>query len=332
VACSGVLGRYAKGISGKIIDVLFMIGLLGASGTSLGLGTPMIAAAVNDLFGTGTSFGVNVGIISFCSLVFATTVYIGLAKGIRWLSNFSTTVAFIFLGVMLLAGPTVFIIKMFTNSVGLMTQNFIRMLTWTDPLLNSGFVEDWSIFYWSWWVAVGPFMGIFIARISKGRTFRQVVLGTILLGSAGCMLFYGIFGNYALSKELSGVLKITDMVKIGQAPMAITEVVKTLPWGTVALFLFAIMSIAFIATTLGSTSYVMATYTSIDREGNQEPGRHLRLFWAIILTLLPLGLMLVGGLEALKTTVLLTALPLIVIYLFITISLYRWIKISTREN
>ena len=330
VACSGVLGKYANGVTGKVIDILFMIGLLGSAGTSLAIGTPMIAAAVNDLFGTGTNFIVNLGIILACTLIYATTVYLGLSRGIKRLSNFSTTLAFLFLGFILLAGPTVFIIKMFTNSVGLMTQNFIRMITWTDPLVNSGFVEDWSIFYWSWWVAVGPWMGIFIAKISKGRNFRQVILGTLIFGSAGCSLFYGIFGNYALFQELSGVFISTDLVKKGEAALAITEVVKTLPWGTIILFIFTIMSLAFIATTLGSTSYVMATYTTSYAIGNPEPGRQLRIFWALFLSLLPLGLILIGGLEALKTAVLLTALPLILIYIFMIISIFRWINTSNQ--
>lgn len=326
VACSGVLGKYAEGWIGKLIDILFMIGLLGASGTSLGLGTPMITAAVDDMLGTGTDFGVKLVIILICAIVFATSVYLGLSKGIKRLSNLNTAMAFIFLGIVLLAGPTVFIFKMFTNSLGLMAQNFVRMITWTDPIHNTGFVEDWSIFYWSWWTAVGPFMGIFIAKISQGRSFRQILIGTMLFGSAGCALFFGIFGNYALYQELTEGLISTDLVMLGEAPKAITEIIKTLPFSSLMLGFFAIMSLIFMATSFDSTSYVLAVSTSDEAGEGQEPARWLRLFWAFVLVLLPVGLMLVGGLDALKTTVLLSALPLVAVYVILILSLFKWIK------
>jgi BCCT family betaine/carnitine transporter len=326
VACSGVLGKQTNGFLGKLIDVIFIIGLLGSSGTSLGIGTPMIAAVVNDIFGIGTSFGVKLGIITICSGIFATSVYLGLSKGIKRLSNFNTFLAFLFLGFILLAGPTIFILKMFTNSIGLMANNFVRMITWTDPINNTGFIEDWSIFYWSWWTAVGPFMGIFIAKISRGRSFKEVILGTIFFGATGCSLFYGIFGNFALYQEISEVVISTDLVKTGAAPQAISAIIKSLPLGNLVLIFFAVMSVVFMATSFDSTSYVLATGTTDNLGKEEEPMLWLRLFWAFILVVLPVGLMLVGGLEALKTTVLISALPLIIVYILMIISLFKWIK------
>ena len=330
VACSGILGKYADGITGKIIDIIFMIGLLGSAGTAMGLGTPMIAAAVDELFGIGTSFEVKFVIIFICSVIFAISVYLGLNKGIKTLSNINTSMAFVFLGFILFIGPTVFMLKMLTNSVGLMGQNFIRMITWTDPLVNRHFVEDWSIFYWSWWTAVGPFMGIFIARISQGRSFKQIILGTLLFGSAGCMLFYGIIGNYALFNEISEVFISTDLVKADEAPKAIIQVIKTLPMGSMVVGFFALMSVVFMATSFDSTSYVLSACTT--KELSEEPQRWLRLFWAFVLIVLPVGLMLVGGLEALKTTVLLSALPLILVYGLIMLSLIKWIQQYSETN
>ena len=325
-ACSGILGSYTDKLPGKIIDVIFMIGLLGASGTSLGLGTPMVASAIDSFTGVGVGFEVKLGIILVCSLIFATSVYLGIEKGIKQLSVINTWLAFAFLGFILLVGPTVFILEMATNSVGLMTQDFIRMLTWTEAIDDSGFVKDWSIFYWSWWTAVGPFMGIFIARISEGRTFRQIVAGTILFGSAGCFLFYAILGNYAMFQEIQGLVISTDLVEINQAPMAISEIIGTLPFSTMTIIFFAAMSIIFMATSFDSTSYILATVTTKKLEQDIEPKRWLRLFWAVLLILLPIGLMLIGSLESLKTTVLISALPLVVVYIFMILSLIRWIK------
>ena len=158
------MGKHADGAVGQIIDVLFMVGLLGSTGTSMGLGTPMIAAGVESVFGFSDSFSLKVLVILFCASIFSFSVYLGLNRGIKRLSNFNTTAAFIFLGFVFIAGPTIFILKMSLNSFGLMVQNFVRMMTWTDPLTDSRFVEDWSVFYWSWWVAVGPFIGFFYPK------------------------------------------------------------------------------------------------------------------------------------------------------------------------
>ncbi len=331
-ACSGILGSSTDGVLGKLIDVFFVIGLLGASGTSLGLGTPMIAAVLDILFDTGDGFGIELLIIGTCAVIFAGSVFMGLDRGIKRLSNFNTAVAFVFLAVVLLAGPTVFILKQFTSSVGLIAQNFIRMMTWTDAINNTGFVEDWSIFYWAWWTAVGPFMGIFIARISAGRSFREIVLGTVILGSAGCALFFGILGNYSMYQEIQGTLSSSQLVSDGLATTAISETILTLPAGAILLGAFAIMSVVFMATSFDSTSYVLAQVTSSEFEDSEEPSRPMRLFWAFVLVVLPLGLMLVGGLDALKTSVLLSALPLVIVYLITMGSIYIWTKNYGHES
>ena len=131
-----------------------------------------------------------------------------------------------------------------------MVQNFIRMSTWTDPLTESRFVEDWSIFYWAWWVAVGPFMGIFIAKISAGRTMRQIVWGTLMYGSVGCAVFFAVLGNYALHLELNEIVPVTQMVQEVRAPLAIASVVASLPLGKVMLGLFCVVSVIYMATNI----------------------------------------------------------------------------------
>ena len=325
-ACAEVLGERREGWLGKSMDTFFMIGLLGASGTSLGLGTPMVASGLAEILGMEESFIFQVIVICFCTLIFATSVSLGLDKGIKRLSNFNTGFAFIFLAFILVAGPTVFVLKMTTNSVGLMLQNFIRMSTWTEPLADSRFVEDWSIFYWAWWTAVGPFMGIFIARISEGRSIRQIIGGTILFGSLGSTLFFGILGNYSLHQEMSGGVSLTEYIAEDQAPQGIIAIIQSLPFGELVLPLFCFMAVVFMATSFDSTSYILASNSSLDLSKNGEPARWHRLFWAIALVLLPIALMWVGGLDALKTIVLISALPLVGVYVLMMISLMRALK------
>ena len=209
------------------------------------------------------------------------------------------------------------------NGFGLMMQEFMRMMTWTDPLTDSRFVEDWTIFYWAWWVAVGPFMGIFIAKISGGRSIREVILGTIFFGSIGCAFFYNVLGNFALNLELSGNFSTTEWINAGRPEMAISGVMMQLPIGGFTLFIFCLMSVIFMATSFDSTSYTLASCASQKLEATQEPAKWQRLFWAFTLIILPITLMHVGGLESLKIATLISALPLIVVYVIMSVSLYK---------
>ena len=219
---------------------------------------------------------------------------------------------------------------MATNSIGFMAVNYVRMSTWTDPLTDSGFVEDWTVFYWAWWVAVGPFMGTFIARISEGRTIRQIVLGMLTLGTLGSAVYYAILGNYALFLELENLLPVTQIVAEQGEAAAIVQVVASLPMGTVLLAVFCVASIVFLATTYDSASYTLASSTTASLQGEQEPARWLRLFWAVVLGMLPIALMKIGGLEALKTASLVASLPLLLVFLLMGISL--WLSLRDDEG
>ena len=167
---------------------------------------------------------------------------------------------------------------------------------------DSRFVEDWTIFYWAWWIAVGPFMGIFITKISGGRTIKEMVLGTMFFGSFGCVLFFGILGNYALHLELTEQLPILDMVQTQQTPAAIAAIIDTLLPGKLILLIFGLMSVLFIATSFDSTSYTLASSATKVLETDQDPARWQRLYWAAMLIILPIALMYVGGLDAVSYT------------------------------
>jgi len=157
-SCAGVIGdKAAKGPWGKIIDMLFIFGLIGGTGTSLGLGTPMLAEAVSKLFGITHTFGVDIAIVCIWTAIFTTSAALGLRKGIKVLSDINLWVAGILCTLILVLGPTRFIIETFTNSMGLMFNNFIKMSFYMDPIGKSMFPQWWTIFYWAWWVAYGMY-------------------------------------------------------------------------------------------------------------------------------------------------------------------------------
>ena len=326
--CRPVIGVGADGVTGKIVNLLFMVGLLGAAGTGIGLAVPLISAGIGDLVGIPDSFVLNLGVVAAVTATFATSLWFGLERGIQRLSTANIGMTFLLLLFVLIAGPTLFILKTGTTALGHGLQNFVRMLFWTDPVLETGFVETWTVFYWAWWIALGPYMGMFVARISRGRTLREVTLGMLGYGTAGCALFFMVFGNYALHLELTEVLSVTGILDQDGAPRAIVAVVRSLPWSQVVLSLFCLVSLIFMATTYDSAAYTLALGATRRLDVGTDPPRWHRLFWACAISILPVTLMFLGGLTAFQTASVVVSVPLIGVGVVMAVALVR----SLRED
>jgi len=265
-------------------------------------------------------------VMGVCIGLFGSRVYMGLEKGIKRLSDLNVYLALGFLGFILVAGPTLFIIKNSLNTLGFIADNLVRMMTWTDPVENTGFVEAWSVFYWAWWIAFALPIGVFITRISKGRTIRQVVWGMIGFGSFGCWIFYFILGNYSLALELSGALSVTGSLTENGRFVTIENVISTLPASLWALLLFIVISIISVATTYDSASYTLASTATMELHEGENPSRWHRLFWAFILGLLPVFMMYAGGLQVIRSGVLVASLPLVFVGIAMAVSLVKSLK------
>ena len=326
-ACLSFLPNGVNSRRGRLIDFLYMVNLIGGTGTSLGLSTPMIAASFAELMGLDHSFVLEVCVVVLCIIIFGTSAYLGLEKGIKRLTDLNMILALTLVAFVLTVGPTLFILKMGSNGIGLVLQNFIRMSTWTDPVRDAGFVENWTIFYWAWWLAYGPFVGIFVTRISQGRTIRQVILGMITFGSLGASLFFIAFGNYAMHLELTGLLHVTQIMRESSEAAAITQVFLTLPFGEVALALFAAVAVIFLATTYDSASYTLASVSTRYLPAGESPARWNRLFWAAALGILPITLMFIdGGLKVILSTTIVVSLPLLVVGVMMCVSLMKMLR------
>ncbi|MFC7322871.1 BCCT family transporter [Halobacillus campisalis] len=322
-----VLGRSVDGPLGTIIDVLFMFGLMGGAGTTLALGTPMIAAGVSDLTGIEVTLGLQAAIMVVCTTIFAISAYSGLRRGIKFLSDINLWLSIFILAFIFLVGPTRFLSETTFNSLGIILDNFFKMATWTEPFANIGgyeetlFPESWTVFYWAWWLVYAPFVGLFIARISRGRTIRQMVLGTMIYGTLGCVLFFGIMGNFGLYMQLTGQLDVVSFLNANGAPATIIEIINQLPLAKFIVLIFTILAIIFLATTFDSSSYILASV--VQKEVRGEPLRWNRLFWAFALCLMPLTLMFLGGLETLQTASIVGGFPLIFIMFLLSWSFMR---------
>jgi len=325
-SCHYFLAGKEDSAPARVIDWLFMIGLLGGAGTSLGFSTPMIAAAVGRVTGWEADFGLEFGVVMVSIAMFATSVWLGLKKGIKRLSDINMWLAFMLLLFILIVGPTIFLLNTSMNSIGLMAQNFIRMNTWTDVFTNSGFVKNWTIFYWAWWIAYGPFVGLFVTRISNGRTIRQVICGMLGYGSLGGALFYMMLGNFGLHLETSEILSVTTILTNDGAPAAIVAILDQLPFDVVIISVFAMIALIFSATTYDSASYILASSATRELKASEDPVRGHRVFWAVALAILPLTLMFIGGLKTIQSATLIVSLPLVFVGVLMAVSLVKQLQ------
>lgn len=325
-ACRGVLGKHSDGWVGKLIDIFFIFGIIGGAGTSLGLEAPMISQGISELTGINQSLLLDTFVIAIWTSLFSISAYLGLRKGIKRLSDFNIYLALVFLAFILIFGPTVFILTTFTNSVGMVLQNFAKMSFNMDFVNGFQFTQDWTVFYWGWWFAYAPFVGLFTARISKGRTIRELILGMCLAGSAGCWIIFAILGNTSIYFDLNGIVPVTDILLNNGAPAAIIATLQGLPIGSIMLVTYLILMMIFLATMLDSSAFIMAFVASKNMKSELDPPKWHRVFWAVILGAVAIIMMYGGGLEPLQTLSIIAGFPLMFIFILMFLSLSKWLK------
>lgn len=346
--CRGVLGGLTDGPVGKLIDYLFIFMILGASATSLGFGVPMISAAISEVFGIEKSVNLDIFLILTTSLIFTLSARSGLAKGMAKLANFAVLGSIALFVYILVVGPSAFIIKMGLDSIAFFADNFILMSLTTDPIAvtiaedgkqvlsqqGANFPQWWTVFYWAWWVVYGPFMGLFVTRISQGRTIREVIFGMLFWGTLGCTVFYGILGGYGIDLYLNGVLDLPKVLNEQGGAQTVIEVLKTLPMANIVLILLAVIGVVFLATTFDSAASTMACVATKGELGEGvEPSNSNKLFWCILITILPIVLLLIGGgLKPVQTASVIMALPTMFISVMMMVTLVKYLKEDDKKG
>ncbi|MFL2692584.1 MAG: BCCT family transporter [Gammaproteobacteria bacterium] len=307
---------------GRFIDLTFILATVGAAGGTIGSYIPMLSSGFTNLFNINNGLQIDIGVIILCVSLFGFSVYKGLDKGIKNLSNFNLILALVFIFLVITSSDFFSLIKTSYSGIKFSFIYFWEMSTLgiSEP---SDFAKEWTIFYWAWWVAFGPLVGLFIARISKGRSIRQVIAGMLIFGTLGTWLFYLVLGGYSMNGELNNELNIIQNMKdIGHAETAIS-VINSLPMSGLMLLVFCVITIVFITTSYDSMSYVISSHVLKTEGANKEPHKNLRLSWAIILGILPAVLVLYSDHSVALDLILITSLPLLFIYPLMAISVVR---------
>jgi len=296
-----------------LVDILAIVATVCGVATSLGFGATQINAGLTFLFGTGDTMMTKFVIIAVVTGIATVSVALGLTKGIKLLSEGNMALAVGLALFLFLAGPTVFLLDSFIQNLGYYVQRFVYLSTWTESYTGGKWQLDWTIFYYAWWISWSPFVGIFIARISFGRTIREFIAGTLLVPVLFTFIWMTIFGDSALYIELFGNGGITEAVGKSM-PDALFALLGHYPF-TSALSALAIIIIAtFFVTSADSGALVV---TMIASGGSHEAGFAPRVTWAIAMGVLAAGLLFAGGLTALQTAAIVTGLPFALVLLVI---------------
>ncbi len=336
-ACRPVLGKHTDGILGKLIDLLAVFALLAGTATTFSLSSPLLSMIFSRFFGIPESHFLTIAILVIVGVVYIVTVYFGM-KGIARLAAgcvyfFFALLIYVFVG----GGKGRYIIETGITSLGNLVQNFIGMSTWTDALRTSSFPQNWTIFYWAYWMVWCVAAPFFIGTISKGRTIRQTILGGYLFGVAGTFISFIVLGNYGLGLEMHGELSLlANYAQTADLYSAILSIMDTLPLPIIGLILLAIAMIAFYATSYDALTLVAASYSYEDLPDGQEPSRAIKLFWAVLLILFPIALVFSDSSMAnLQTVSIIAAFPIGFIIIIMIASFFKdagdYLKSGKRE-
>ncbi len=314
-----LLGKRIYGWPGNLIDILALLATLFGLATSLGFGAQQINSGLNFLFGLPDAIWLQVILIAIITSFATLSVVSGLDRGVRFLSEINIYIAACLMGFLLLVGPTLFFFSSFVDNVGYYISILPAMSFWVEIFEESNWQDNWTIVYWSWWIAWSPFVGIFIARVSKGRTVREFVMGVLFIPSLLCFFWMTVFGGSALKLTLDGVGNIPEAVQENVAT-ALFVMLQELPFFQLSAFVGIVLVITFFVTSSDSGSLVVDNLAS---GGKLDSPVIQRVFWAIAEGVVAAVLLLGGGVTALQTAVIATGLPFAIVLLVMCFSLYR---------
>ena len=303
-------------------NVLAVVATAFGVAASLGVGAAQINSGLHTVFGLPVGPTWQVGIIAVVTVLFVTSSVSGVARGVKLLSVGNLIAAAALAGVVFVLGPTVHIIDTFTNSLGGYASEFVRMSLRLTPFRDSSWVGSWTIFYWAWWLAWSPFVGLFIARVSRGRTIREFVLGVVIAPTLVAFLWFSIFGGAALSLEIFQGAPLAD-VAAKDSSLALFAMLQQLPLATLTSIIGTLLVVVFFVTSGDSATLVLAT---MSHGGADNPPHRSKIIWGVLIAGIAAALLLAGGVQAVQTASIVFALPFTVVVVLMAVALVRAIR------
>lgn len=323
-----LIGKHIYGIAGHVVDIMATVGTLFGVATSLGLGAMQINAGVSQLSEIPIETSVQIILIATITAIATVSVVLGLKKGISRLSRFNIILAIVLLVFVFVAGPTVYILNTFSTSLGNYLQQLVHTSFWVDIREGNTWQNDWTLFYWAWWISWSPFVGVFTARISKGRTVREFVFWVLLLPTFVTFIWLSVFGGTGLHLQTVEGVNLYETIK-DEVAISLHVLLKNLPWTSITSVLATLLITIFFITSSDSGSLVDDMVTS---GGHPNPPKAQRVFWAVSEGSVAATLLLSGGLQALRTASLTSGLPMAVLLLIAGYGLLKSFRADKRAE
>jgi BCCT family betaine/carnitine transporter len=319
-----LLGRRVDGFWGKLIDLIAVFALLAGTATTFSMATPLLSKAVTSVLPVGDNAVTTIVILILIAFTYTLTVLFGF-KGISRLATACVWLFFVMAAYFLfLGGETIYILETGIGAVGRLAQNLIGMSTELDPLRVTSFPQNWTVFYWAYWMAWCVATPFFIGVISRGRTIRNLILGGYFWGLAGTFTSFIVFGNYGLAQQMRGTVDAAGMLQAGKnASDIIVSLIRTLPASDLVLVILIAAMIAFYATTFDALTIVVSAYSLKRLDAAAEPDKRLRVYWSALFILLPIGLIFSEKtLSVLQSVSIIAAFPIGIVILLIVWSFF----------
>jgi choline/glycine/proline betaine transport protein len=319
-----LIGARIHGPIGHAVDIFAVFGTMFGVATSLGLGVLQVNAGLQHLFGLPDQIAVQLVLIAVITGLATISVVLGLDAGIRRLSELNILLAVALLTFVLIAGPTVFLLKALMQNIGAYLDDVVRLTFRMYAYEPNEWLGKWTLFYWGWWIAWSPFVGMFIARISRGRTIREFVLGVLFVPVLFTFLWMTVFGDTALWMQLNGIAPISQVVA-DNMPVALFALLEALSFSGITSVLATMLVVTFFVTSADSGALVIDMITS---GGADQPPVWQRIFWAVAAGVVAAVLLIAGGLEALQTAAIVSALPFSVVMALVCYGLLRALQLE----
>lgn len=333
-ACRAILGDYTDKAPGKVIDVLAVFALIAGTATTFSVATPLLANCITTLVGGTVTKWISILILLAVCATYTASVMKGL-KGVEKLSNICMYLFGALLVYVLFAGGEVrYIIESGLTAVGNAVQNFIGMSTWTDVGRTSSFPQNWTIFYWAYWLVWCVAAPFFMGGVSRGRTVREVIMGSYIFGVLSTIISFIVLGNYGLGAQLSGKVDALGFYEAtGDIYGAVIEIIKTIPAYPIVLVLVILSMVAFYASSFDSITLVACQYSYRETTGMEASSKKMRLFWALFLIMLPIALLFSeGSMNNLQTVSIIAAFPIGLVIILIIASFIKDAKAYLRKE
>ncbi|WP_119354985.1 BCCT family transporter [Azohydromonas sediminis] len=311
-----------------VVDVLAVVATAFGVAASLGIGALQINSGLHAVFGVPVGSAAQVTIIAVVTALFLASALSGVTRGIKWLSTLNLLVAAGLAVLVFVLGPTVALIDTFTTTLGAYVSEFVRMSLRTTPFRDSTWVSDWTVFYWAWWVSWSPFVGLFIARVSRGRTIREFVTGTVLAPTLAGFIWFSVFGGTALHLQIFQGVPLDQAVR-ADVSTALFALFDALPLGAVLSVVATVLLMVFFVTSGDSATLVLGMMST---RGNPQPPARIKLVWGLLVAGIATSLLLTGGVQAVQTATIVFALPFAVVIVGMAASLWLAIRHDWREE